>query len=515
MNRPRALVAGLVHESSTFMVEVSGPTRLADFDIHSGADLLGEFTGTNTIVGGYLAACRRLGVEPVPGVHARAEPGAAIASGDAQRLLELLADSLRAAPPVDVVLLDLHGAGALETGESLDLAALRLVRGLVGPGVPVAVTVDLHANLPDELLGLVDVLVGFQEYPHTDMAVRADLAGSLAIAVATGTPAPAVRMLTLPMLLPPSTTWSGPGAWLRDLLRATEAEPGVLACTVLHGYPYADTPQARTSVVTVGDPAVVDQVNHAVARALWDNRERFRIEPVPPRAAVATARAAATSAGPDRPGTAPGGASGRPVVIGDGTDNPGCGAAGDSTYLLSALLDSGLRACVATIHDPDTVRAAVTAGVGARIEVALGGRHGWASGPPVRATATVRSITDGLVVQRIMRAGKTLEFGVSVRLTVGTVDVIVASQRRQVFDPEILVLHGALPERYEVLAVKSVSHFRAGFAQVADLMLVADAPGPLTREIDSLPRGPATAGLWPMDPNVTFPAVEAVGQPTR
>lgn len=493
MTRPRALVAGLVHESSTFMVQVSGPTRVSDFDVHTGVDLVREFAGTNTIVGGYLAACARLGVDPVPTVHARAEPGAAVAPDAARQLLALLTDSFRAAPPADLVLLDLHGAGALETGESLDLAVVREVRALVGPGVPIAVTVDLHANLPEELVALVDVLVGFQEYPHTDMAVRAELAGSLAIAQATGGVRPVVRLLTLPMLLPPSTTFSGAGAWLRDLVRSVESEPDVLACTVLHGYPYADTPQARTAVVTVGEPAAVDRANRTVATALWDNRDRFRIDPVSPKQAVETARAAA----------------GRPVVIGDGTDNPGCGAAGDSTYLLGALLDSGLRACLATIHDPDTVRACVAAGVGARVPVELGGRHGWASGPPVRATATVRAITDGRVVQRSMRAGKSLEFGTSVRLDLGVVDVIVASHRRQVLDPEILLLHGVVPDRYDVLAVKSVNHFRAGFAAVAELMLVADAPGPLTREIDSLPRGPATAGLWPMDPTTTFSAAVA------
>ncbi|BCL17533.1 M81 family metallopeptidase [Micromonospora sagamiensis] len=498
MTRPRAFVGGLVHESSTYMVEVSGPTGLSDFDVHSGTDLVDEFVGTNTIVGGYLTACRRLGVDPVPGLHARAEPGAAVAPDAAARLRDRLVETLRTAAPVDLVLLDLHGAGALETGESLDLTVVRAVRAVVGPRVPVAVTVDLHANLPAELVTLVDVLVGFQEYPHTDMAVRAELAASLAVGQLTGAHRPVLRMQTLPMLLPPSTTWSGPGAWLRDLVRDVESEPDVRACTVLHGYPYADTPQARAAVVTVGSPAAVEAANRTVARALWENRDRFRIDPVPPGRAVATARAAAR----------------RPVVIGDGTDNPGCGAAGDSTYLLTALLDSGLRACLATIHDPDTVRACVTAGVGARVEVTLGGRHGWASGPPVRAAGTVRAITDGRVVQRSMRAGKTLDFGTSVRLALGDVDVIVASQRRQVLDPEILLLHGVVPDRYDVLAVKSVNHFRAGFAEVSDHLLVADAPGPLTREIDSLPRGPATAGLWPMDPDAVFPAVPA-GQPAR
>lgn len=477
------------------MVPVTGPTRAADFDVHTGAGLAAEFPGTNTIVGGYLAACDRLGVTPVPVLHARAEPGAAVQPAAYRELERRFLELARAAGPVEVVLLDLHGAGALVGGDSIELALLRHVRALVGPGVPVAVTLDLHANLPAELVGLADVLVGFHEYPHTDMAVRAERAAGLAIGQARGRCRPVTRLLSLPMLLPPSTTLSGPAAELRDLARAAEAEPGVLACTVFHGFPYADTPQARTTVVTVadGDPRPADEVNRRLGDRLWADRDRFRIAPLAPARAVLTAAA-----------------PGRPVVIGDGTDNPGCGAVGDSTYLLQALLDSGRRACFATVHDPATVARAVAAGVGAELAVTLGGRYGWASGPPVEARARVRAITDGQVVQQSMRKGKTLDFGRSVRLGIGATDVVVTGRRRQVLDPEILLLHGIQPERYEIVAVKSVHHFRAGFAAISDTVLVADAPGPLTREIERLPRDGPTARLWPMDPDATFGAAPPV-----
>jgi microcystin degradation protein MlrC len=116
----------------------------------------------------------------------------------------------------------------------------------------------------------------------------------------------------------------------------------------------------------------------------------------------------------------------------------------------------------------------------------------------------VRAITDGQVVSRTMRQGKALDFGSCVRLSIGAVDVIVASRRRQVVDPEILLLHGVVPERYEVIAVKSVNHFRAGFAAVTDTVIVADAPGPLTRDIEQLPgRGP-TAVLWPVNRQASY-----------
>ncbi len=481
----RALIGGIVHESSTFMLAVAGPTELADFEVHAGGELPASFDGTNTIVGGYLAACRRLGVTAVPSLHARAEPGAAVEPGSYQILEGRLLDLAESAGPVDLVLLDLHGAGTMASGESLDLALVRAVRALVGPRVVIGMTLDLHANLPADLIQLADVLVGFQEYPHTDMAVRAELTASLAIAQAQGTRRPEVRRLTLPMLLPPSTTLSGAAAQVRDLARAEEQGDDILACTVFHGFPYVDTPHASVSVVTVADgsAALADEVNDRIGGWLWEHRELFRIATLTPGQAVADALAS----------------GGGPVVIGDGTDNPGCGALGDSTYLLTALMESGAHACLATLHDPAAVAAAVAAGPGAEISVALGGRHGWASGRPVAVRATVRSITDGRVIQQSMRRGKALEFGTSARLEVGRMDIIVSSVRRQVLDPEILLLHGIIPQRYDIVAVKSVNHFRAGFAAVATRLLVADAPGPFTRDITTLHKEGPRAALWPMN----------------
>jgi microcystin degradation protein MlrC len=432
----------------------------------------------------------------VPLSHARAEPGAAVDPAAYRELESRLLDQVAEAGPAELVLLDLHGAGSLTTGDSLDLALVRRLRGQLPPDTVLAITLDLHANLPDELVPLVDVVVGFQNYPHTDMAVRAELAADIAIRQVRGQVRPVVRKLDLPMLLPPSTTLAGAGAAARAVVREQEELEGVLACTLFHGFPFVDSAHARTSVVSIADgsAALADQVNRQVADWLWAHRDEFRVIPLSPQEAVRQALATEQ----------------RPVVIGDGTDNPGSGAPGDSTYLLSALLDSGARAAFATLHDPAAVATAVAAGAGAEVSLELGGRHGWASGPPLPVRAAVRSITDGRVVQQSMRRGKTLEFGLSVGLRIGSLDVIVTSDRRQVFDPEIFILHGMPPERYDIVAVKSVNHFRAGFAAVSGQMMVADAPGPFTRDITALPRRGPTAALWPMTERPDVP-----GQPAE
>src|SRR5258708_32170616 len=157
------------------------------------------------------------------------------------------------------------------------------------------------------------------------------------------------------MMLPPSPTGAGPAAELRELVKAAEREPEGRACTVFHGFPYADVSQAGTSIVTVtnGATPIADDVNSRLAGWLWRERERFGCDHVEPAQAAAW------------PG------AGGPVVVGDAADNPGGGGCGDGTYLLRSVLDSGARACFATLCDPDAVIAATRAGVGALIELDL------------------------------------------------------------------------------------------------------------------------------------------------
>jgi microcystin degradation protein MlrC len=478
----RAIVAGIAHESSTFATAVTGATTLADFAVHTGTDLVDEFIGSNTCVGGYLAACAEAGVAVLPGLHARAEPAGAVAYPAYIALRERLLATLRT--DCELILLDLHGAGVLGAEDSLELDLLRAVRAAVGPSPVLAVTVDLHANLPPELCQLVDVLVGFHEYPHTDMAERARRAAGIAVATARGQVRPRLRLRRLPMVLPPSPTDGGPAARLRDLARDAEREPGVLACTVLHGFPYADTPQAATSVLTVvdGDDTRGDTVNDRLAGWLRTHREEFRPEPLSCTDAV--------SAG-----------TGGQVIIGDAADNPGGGGSGDGTYLLHAIVDAGVPACFATLFDPAAVARAADAGTGATVELALGGRHGVFSGRPLHVRARVDGVADGRVVQQRVRRGKPVDFGRCVRLGIGPLDLVVASRRVQVFDPQILLRLGIEPERYPVVAVKSAYHFRAGFAALGARSLAADAPGLTSRLIDELtPRGPSAA-RWPMNPS--------------
>jgi microcystin degradation protein MlrC len=169
---------------------------------------------------------------------------------------------------------------------------------------------------------------------------------------------------------------------------------------------------------------------------------------------------------------------GRPIVINETSDNPGGGAPGDGTHLLRALLDARVGdACFGCIADPEAARRAHAAGVGAKLELALGGKSDALHGGPLHVDAEVSALSNGRFTPRALLAGVELNLGPMARLRVGGIDVLVASRAQQTFDAEVFRVHGIDVASYKIVALKSSHHFRAGFESLASGILTADPPG--------------------------------------
>ncbi len=198
-------------------------------------------------------------------------------------------------------------------------------------------------------------------------------------------------------------------------------------------------------------------------------------------------------------------AEGRPVVINETSDNPGGGTPGDGTHLLRAMLEAGLEeACFGFLVDAQATEAAHRAGVGATIEVELGGRYDELHGAPLPVTAYVKTLSDGRFQWQKMARGVQARLGKMARLQVGGIDVIVASGRAQTLDTEPFVTMGIDVTRYKIVALKSSNHFRAGFQDLAAEIVTADPPGLTTHHIEIFPRERKPRPLWPIDADASY-----------
>ncbi len=483
----RIVIGEVAHETNTFCPE---PTSTAPFKAYQwllGDEIVRVHGGNRTYVGGMLDKAAELGVTPVPAFTTMAYPSGTITAAAYDEILQTLLDAIERAMPVDAICLSLHGAGVAEGVDDLEGAILAAVRGRVGPEMPIAVALDLHGNITPAMLDHADGLFGVNFYPHTDSYERGAESLQFLCRLLRGEIAPVMHLEQLPMMIPTCSTDLEPGKRLNSLCWEWEKRPGMIDCTIFHGFPYTDVPAVGMTVLTItdNDAALAAEAGKAVAQAIWEARDEYLPEILDPAQAIA--RALAVGAGP--------------VVINDTSDNPGGGSPGDSTHLLWAMLAANLdNACYAYIYDPETARQAHAAGASATIDVRLGGKTDALHGAPIVATAYVKCLTDGRFrLTTPMGRGLQVDFGPTARLQIGGVDVLVASVRQQVLDDEIFLLNGIDVRRYKIVAVKSSSHFRAGYTHLAKAIIAADAPGATTLRLDSFPYARIRRTMWPLD----------------
>ena len=490
----RIAVGGLEHETNTYATESMGSTGLHDFQQRRGDEILG-MAGTRTFVGGFIAGAEHDDIEIVPTLWAWAGPSGIIDADAYASLRSELIDRIVAAMPIDAVAVSMHGAGVVDGIDDLEGDLAAGIRAAVGPDVPIVVPLDLHGNITKAMGEHIDLMLGVHHYPHTDMFERGVEAIEAIPALVDRTWRPTTHVEQIPILLPTSTTDEGPAADARDRCLAAEQHEHVIDASFFHGFPYTDVPFTGSAIVvtTNDDPDLAKRLAGDLARHVWSRRDDFRNESVTPEVTIELARKHLETAG-------------GPVVINDTADNPGGGTPGDGTHLLRAVIEADVPdSCFGFVFDPPSAAAAHAAGVGATIQLRLGGRHGPLHGEPLEVTATVVALTDGRFVHTSpMVAGVRANLGPSARLAVGNVDVIVTSRRNQTFDAEVFALHGIDVTQRSIVALKSSQHFRDGFRHLASAILTADSPGLTTLDVTVFDHPRADGPRWPVDPQLAW-----------
>jgi len=466
------IVTGTIsHETNTFS---NIPTDLGEFGkqgILLGEEVLRRFAGTSTIEGAYVDASRQHGFELVPTVQASAIPGGLIPRETLDWMLGKLLGGIEAAGKVDGVMLHLHGAAVVEGIDDAEGFILEAVRRLVGPSVPVVSTLDLHANVTEQMVRNADLLIGYDTYPHVDGYERAREVADRLMEILRGSlkPTPALEK---PPLMPPLqsmvTTEDTPMRALVELAHEIEKEKGVISASVFGGFPFADVEPAGFSalVYTDGDASLAREKARQVARRAWELRRRWLVQPTPVREAVERAMRATEG----------------PIILADIADSGAGGTAGDGTAILQCLLEMGAKgAAICSISDQEAIDKCLAAGVGATLTMKVGGKRDRLHGDPVEVTGRVKLIHDGTFIRKgpqgpglIQTVGRTvvLEIGGP-----GGVELMLTEHRAHPNDLQYFRAFGIEPTERKMLVLKSAAHFRAAFGPIAKEIVEVDAPG--------------------------------------
>ena len=489
----RILIAQFAHETNTFS---RLPTTLEDYRrrwLLEGEAIVPRFRGTRTEIGGLIDYAGPAGWELVPAVAANATPSGKLTRETWETIRDLILAHARKAGKVDAVVLALHGAMVSETEDDAEGALLEALRGVLGTAVPIVATLDLHANATPRMAKHANALISYRTYPHVDQYERAQQAAALVDRVLADNTSAQTLIVQPPTISGADhgrTVQAGP---MRDLLAmadAFEKEAGIHVVSIQAGFTPADIEWTGPSVAVSHEPAQAERA-HAIAEQLSREIWRRRKEETVAYRSIADVMAAVRADG----------GKGGPLVVADGTDNPGGGGYGDATNMLRALIDGGARdAAVGHIYDPAAVQAARKAGAGNKVNVSLGGHIDPQFGAPIEVDAHVQSLSDGAFINDgPMGKGTKSEMGPTAVLRIGGVEVVVISNRLQNTDLQTFISQGIDPATRRVLLVKSVHHFRAAYAPIAREVMVVDSGALCTPDPKRFTYTRVRRPIWPLD----------------
>lgn len=472
---------------------VSAPTVMANFeagilwrpDQASVPTGLGSALVEPVLVWERMAAQR--GDSHARGLVAFAMPSGPTLRGTYEALRNEILDGLRAAMPVDMVLLCLHGAMAAQGYDDVEGDVLEQVRRIVGPAVPVGAELDLHCNVTPKMVEHATVLLAYKEWPHRDIADRAEQLYELIARAARRdvTPVTAVYDCNTLGAFP---TERSPMRQFVDRMKSLEGTDGVLAVSLATGYPWGDVPDMTTKVLVVADGsmALASSCAAELGRAFWSIR---------------VSAAETPSLDLERAVQFAGQSKDTPVVFADPADNLLCGAPGDSTFALQHVLDHGVRnVAFGPIFDPQMVDRCLSVGEGARLRLRIGGKEDAFSGSPVNVDAQVMRIVQN-PTQRFTAFGAALApTGTMVWVKVADdVDIILTSSKVPTLSVDVFDVVGIDVKQKQMLFCKMWQHGQQAFAAVAKEVHIVNVPGAGTLDYASIPYRTFKKRCWPLD----------------
>jgi microcystin degradation protein MlrC len=481
----RLFAASLATETNTFSPI---PTSRASFEATFYATAGAHPDEPKLCTAPLLVARRRAaaeGFELVEGSSFWAEPSGTIDTASYESMRDEILGQLRAALPVDGVLMGFHGALVAAGYDDAEGDILEHIRAIVGPGCVIGCEYDPHCHLTERRVRLADVTVLFKEYPHVDFMDRGEELVTLVLEAIRGGIKP-VSSLYDPRLVDFFPTTVEPMRSFVDRIKSLEGRDGILSVSIAHGFSHADVADMGTRVLVVSDNR--KQAGDDLARELGEELRGNWAKP------ALSLEESVSRVLDNNEGTA---------ILAEAADNAGGGAASDNTLVIHELRRRGARSvAIAPVWDAQAVSFCHMAGLGARLPLRFGGKASAGSGPPVDADVEVIGLAND-AWQYFGAARVPLGDTAAIRVDgdgEGGIDVILISSRTQAFSTELFTQLGLDPAAYRVLVLKSAQHFAGAFGPLASLIVRGETGGccptdPRRHDYTRLARP-----IWPLDP---------------
>jgi microcystin degradation protein MlrC len=483
----KVFVAGIAAETNTFCPRLTSKKDFIDKYVESESKNNDAIRCVAVPLVTFAERAANRGWMYLEGLFVSAPPSGSIIKRDYEELRDTLLNDLSKAMPVDMVILNLHGAMVAQDYDDCEGDILYRIREIVGKDTPIGVLLDPHANLTNDMLKLSDIIVCYKEYPHTDIEESANHLFSLMEDFVDKKTNPCMVAFDCHVINSYPTTLEPMKSYM-DRIKQLENKNDVISISIVHGFPWSDVEDVGSKIITITD----NQPDKALSLAKKLGIELFELrdKTMPHFYSIDEALKVAVQSDTV------------PVVLADFADNAGGGAYGDSTFILQHIIKNNINnVALGVLWDPVAVDIATSVGVSNKLPLRIGGKMGLYSGDPVDVVATVTAINQNLIVN--FSAG-VVGYGKAVSIRVGSIDIVLSSIRQQVYSTECFSKMGIDLTQKSIVVVKSSEHFRASFKTISNNILSVKTNGTLCPDFSSIQYTKVKRKIWPLDKSISL-----------
>ena len=478
----KVFIGGFCTETNTFAPIPTGESNFFD-DVFrrkdASLDDSAPWTAAQRV---WRASAEKKNLEVFESINAFAQPAGVTVKSVYEKLRNLLLDDLKTISNVDMVLLFMHGAMVAEGYDDCEGDTIARVREIVGKDAIIAVELDLHCHLTEKMINSSDIIITFKEYPHVDIADRAEELFEIAYKSALRQIKPTMAYSDTHMV----SMWRTSQPQVRKFInrmKEIEKQDGIMSVSLAHGFPWGDVEDvgARTLVVADTETALAQEIADKLAVEFWELRHQTATK-------YSSISEAIDGALQQR----------GPVILADVADNAGGGAASDSSFILKELISRGIRSCVlGYVWDPNLVEICLAAGEGAEFEMRLCGKVGVSSGAPIDLKAMVKKVI--INHSQTGLGGTPSPLGNSVWISNNDIDIILISDRNQPINQDGFEKFGIDLEKKKIVVLKSTQHFYGAFRNLTENIYYVNTPGAIEPDFAKIPLSKRKSKWWPKD----------------
>ena len=472
----KIFTGGFHHESDTFNPIV---TTIEDILVRRGEQLQ-ECMREDSLYG-INKALRDNGFEVVSSLHARAVPNGEWDKNVYLSLREEFLTSLKEALPVDGICLALHGSMRVKEIGKAESDLLKQIR-LLCPHTPITASLDMHATITEELLALIDGVVGYKCAPHTDTIETGIAAANLLIQLINNKRL-YMSAFRIPMLIAGEKSETSTEPMKSIMAKVREREKEAESVSLFMGFPWADVEENGVTALCVS----AISKSHAASIALdiantfckYKDDFKFCCEAYEELEALAKCKEYISQ-------------KSFPIIISDSGDNPTAGSSGDVTNFLRRILADNYLTTLKppliyqAFYDPEVVDLAFNSGKDSSIKGYLGAKFDNIKSKPIEFEGKVIALCPSYNNKRIAL------------IRIKGIDVVVTSAHMGCYEVEMMESLGVFAKDRRVIVVK-LGYLEPELKAIANKSILALTDGSSNELFERLEYKKLPRPFYPLD----------------